>query len=583
MIQDAFVRLRAKQLYWQGYPPAEIARLMGISQNTIYSWKKRDEWDETPPVARVTQSIDARLVQLTGKPDKTGGDFKEIDLLTRQLKKLSDGQPGDANGTKKPRKRKLKNHFTEEQITALREKVMGSLAVHQRDWYDALAVCEAADCRNRMILKSRQIGATWYFAREALLRALRDTVEYSYQRNQIFLSASRRQAYQFKGVIQRLAEEVGVELKGGDKIVLSNGAELHFLGTSAASAQSYTGHLYFDEFFWVANFIKLRKVAAAMATLTGLTRTYFSTPSSETHEAYQFWTGDRWNEKRAKSQRQSFDVTWKTLNSGLLCPDKTWRQIVTIQDVIDKGWKLTRLDEIQDENSEDEFRNLYMCEFVRDGESAFSLNSLIGCGVDGYDDWPDWKPFAPRPVGNRPVWVGYDANGSTGNGDSGALCVVVPPAVPGGRFRTIETIQVRGLEFEEQARVIEDITLKYNVQHVGIDVTGGNGDAVYQIVKKFFPAAVPYNFTLASKRALVMKMLQVIRAGRWEYDRGERELVTAFNAIRKTKTQGGFITYDTDRSRGVSHGDLAWANMLAVINEPLGDDDGAVKSFVMEF
>ncbi|EAQ6047613.1 helix-turn-helix domain-containing protein, partial [Salmonella enterica] len=107
MIQDAFVRLRAKQLYWQGYPPAEIARLMGISQNTIYSWKKRDEWDETPPVARVTQSIDARLVQLTGKPDKTGGDFKEIDLLARQLKKLSDGQPTDVNGTKKPRKRKL--------------------------------------------------------------------------------------------------------------------------------------------------------------------------------------------------------------------------------------------------------------------------------------------------------------------------------------------------------------------------------------------------------------------------------------------------------------------------------------------
>ncbi|HEC9332479.1 TPA: terminase family protein [Salmonella enterica subsp. enterica serovar Orientalis] len=583
MIQDTFTRLRAKQLYWQGYPPAEIARLMGISQNTIYSWKKRDEWDETPPVARVTQSIDARLVQLTGKPDKTGGDFKEIDLLTRQLKKLSDGQTCEAAGGKKTRKRKLKNHFTDEQITALREKVMGSLAAHQRDWYDALAICEAADCRNRMILKSRQIGATWYFAQEALLRALRDTVEHPYQRNQIFLSASRRQAYQFKGVIQKLAEEVGVELKGGDKIVLSNGAELHFLGTSAASAQSYTGHLYFDEFFWVANFIKLRKVAAAMATLTGLTRTYFSTPSSETHEAYQFWTGDRWNEKRAKSQRQSFDVTWKTLNSGLLCPDKTWRQIVTIQDVIDKGWKLTRLDEIQDENSEDEFRNLYMCEFVRDGESAFSLNLLIGCGVDGYDDWPDWKPFAPRPVGNRPVWVGYDANGSTGNGDSGALCVVVPPAVPGGRFRTIETRQVQGLEFEEQARVIEDITLKYNVQHIGIDVTGGNGDAVYQIVKKFFPAAVPYNFTLASKRALVMKMLQVIRAGRWEYDRGERELVTAFNAIRKTKTQAGFITYDTDRSRGVSHGDLAWANMLAVINEPLGDDDGAVKSFVMEF
>lgn len=86
MIQDAFVRQRARQLYWQGYPPAEISRLMGINPNTIYAWKKRDQWDETPPVQRVTQSIDARLIQLTEKQNKTGGDFKEIDLLTRQLK-----------------------------------------------------------------------------------------------------------------------------------------------------------------------------------------------------------------------------------------------------------------------------------------------------------------------------------------------------------------------------------------------------------------------------------------------------------------------------------------------------------------
>lgn len=576
MIQDAFVRQRAKQLYWQGYPPAEIARLMGINQNTIYSWKKRDEWDETPPVQRVSQSMDARLIQLTDKKDKTGGDFKEIDLLTRQLKKLSDGQQAETGAVKKPRKRKLKNHFTEEQIVALREKILDSLSWHQRGWY------EQRHHRNRMILKSRQIGATWYFAREALLDALRDDVKYPYQRNQIFLSASRRQAHQFRGFIQRVAEEVDVELKGGDKIVLSNGAELHFLGTSAATAQSYTGNLKFDEFFWVSNFTNLRKVAGAMATLKGLTRTYFSTPSGETHEAYPFWTGDRWNEKRTKAQRKAFDVGWKTLNSGLLCPDKTWRQIVTLKDVIENGWEYTDLEEIQDENSEDEFRNLYMCEFVRDGESAFNLNALIGCGADGYDEWPDWKPFASRPMGNRPVWIGYDANGSSGNGDSGAICVVVPPLVPGGKFRTVETEQVRGLEFEEQAKVIENFSFKYNVQHVGIDVTGGNGEAVYQIVKKFFPMAMPYTMSMTSKRALVLKMLQLIRAGRWEYDRSERALINAFNSVRKVKTPGGFITYDTDRSRGVSHGDLAWANMLAIINEPLGQESGS-GGFAMEF
>ncbi|MEN4580718.1 terminase large subunit domain-containing protein [Pantoea agglomerans] len=576
MIQDAFVRLRAKQLYWQGFPPAEIARLMGISQNTIYSWKNRDAWDETPPIQRVTQSMDARLCQLTNKDKKSGGDFKEIDLLTRQLKKLDTGQSSVVAG-KPQKKRKPKNHFTDAQIDALRARITDSLAWHQRGWY------EQQDQRNRMILKSRQIGATWYFAREALLRALRTDVKHEYQRNQIFLSASRRQAHQFRGFIQRIAEEVDVELKGGDKMTLSNGAELHFLGTSAATAQSYTGNLFFDEFFWVGNFANLRKVAGAMATLKGLTRTYFSTPSSETHEAYPFWTGQRWNEKRAKSQRQEFDTSWKTLKSGLLCPDKTWRQIVTIQDAVEHGWEYTDVDEIRDENSPDEFQNLYMCEFVKDGESAFILNQLFACSVDGYDEWPDWKPFAARPAGDREVWLGYDANGSSGNGDSGALVAVLPPQVPGGRFRTIETKQLRGMEYEEQAREIELFTMKYNVKHIAIDGTGV-GDAVWQIVKNFFPLAVCYQMNVTSKRALVLKMLQLIRAGRWEYDRSEQALVRAFNAIRRIKTPGGIMTYDADRARGISHGDLAWANMLAIINEPIGrENGGGGGGFAMEW
>ncbi|MDX5553496.1 phage portal protein [Escherichia coli] len=376
MIQDAFVRQRARQLYWQGYPPAEISRLMGINPNTIYAWKKRDQWDETPPVQRVTQSIDARLIQLTEKQNKTGGDFKEIDLLTRQLKKLHDGQPDVMAAGKKGRAKKLKNHFTPEQIAALREKIISRLEWHQRGWFDSLTLCREAGIRNRMILKSRQIGATWYFAQEALLMALRDDVAQPYQRNQIFLSASRRQAFQFKSIIQKAAAEVDVELKGGDKIILSNGAELHFLGTSAASAQSYTGNFYFDEFFWVSRFAELRKVAGAMATLSGLRRTYFSTPSTETHEAYAYWNGDRWNEKKATHKRQRFSVDWKTLHNGLICPDRTWRQIVTLEDVVNHGWKHTDIDEIRDENTEDEFLNLYMCEFVREGESAFTRIEL---------------------------------------------------------------------------------------------------------------------------------------------------------------------------------------------------------------
>ncbi|HAI1440814.1 TPA: hypothetical protein HIT88_005174, partial [Escherichia coli] len=62
--------------------------------------------------------------------------------------------------------------------------------------------------RIRDILKSRQIGATFYFSREALLRALKTG------HNQIFLSASKTQAYVFREYIIAFARLVDVDLTG---------------------------------------------------------------------------------------------------------------------------------------------------------------------------------------------------------------------------------------------------------------------------------------------------------------------------------------------------------------------------------
>ena len=111
-----------------------------------------------------------------------------------------------------------------------------------------------------MILKSRQIGATFYFAREALIDAI------TTGRNQIFLSASKAQAHQFKTYMQAFLNEVlGVKLTG-DPIVLWNNAELHFLGTNFRTAQGRSGNFYFDEFFWVHGFPEINKVASGMAS-----------------------------------------------------------------------------------------------------------------------------------------------------------------------------------------------------------------------------------------------------------------------------------------------------------------------------
>ncbi|KPR57025.1 hypothetical protein [Citrobacter freundii] len=61
------------------------------------------------------------------------------------------------------------------------------------------------------------------------------------------------------------------------------------------------------------------------------------------------------------------------------------------------------------------------------------------------------------------------------------------------------------------------------------------------------------------------------------------DLAQSFMTVRKV-TAGGVITYQSDRARGSNHGDLAWATMQGIYNEPIGAEvTGDNGSFVEEF
>lgn len=208
-------RRHAKHLYWQGYRVCEIAELLGEKSKTLHSWKARDEWDRATPLERIQAATEARLVQLILKDPKTGADYKEIDLLHRQLERqariqrFQDGgtdtdlNPNLAKRNAGEKSKPKRNEITEEMTEKLIEVFLDGCLEYQKDWY------RAGNQRTRMILKSRQIGATYYFAREALIDALLTG------RNQIFLSASKAQAHIFKAYIQAFAREaIEVDLTG---------------------------------------------------------------------------------------------------------------------------------------------------------------------------------------------------------------------------------------------------------------------------------------------------------------------------------------------------------------------------------
>lgn len=576
-------RRQACVLYWQGWRIARIAEHVGLKASTLHSWKRRDKWDETQPVDRVEAVLEARLMQLIAKDPKEPRDYKELDLLGRQMERTArvkkylaggnetDLNPKVANRNAGPRKAPAKNEISAEAADKLREAFLDRMFGYQKHWYRA-GVVE----RIRNLLKSRQIGATYYFAHEALI----DAIETG--RNQIFLSASKKQAHQFKTYIQDFAREsADVELKGENlKLTLADGRspELIFLGTNSRTAQSYHGNLYLDEYFWIPRFQELRKVAAGMASQKQYRQTYFSTPSSLAHEAVPFWDGRLFNKGRPKAEQIKLDVSHEALAAGRRCEDGQWRQIVTILDALAGGCDLFDVEQLRRENSPEEFLQLFMCQFIDDGESIFPLAVLQKCMVDQWEDWGDFKPFAQRPFGHREVWIGYDPARS---GDSAGLIVLAPPDRPGGAFRVLDKIQFAGLNFEEQAERIRLLTQTYNVGHIGIDTTG-LGQAVFELVQKFYPGVMPILYSVDMKVRLVMKAMSVIHGGRLQFDASATDLAAALMSIKKTMTASGRqMTFDAGRSEETSHADLAWALMHALIREPL---EGATttNSSVME-
>ena len=558
---------QAQVMYFSGYKIAEISRQLNIPASTIASWKEREKWDDFAPVGRVELTLESRLNLLILKDNKSGSDYKEIDLLSRQMERMArvkkysfgDGNETDLNPKLKnrntgERRKPEQNAIGQEQEDLLINGVLGGMFQYQRIWHDA------KKHRIRNILKSRQIGATFYFAHEAFVDAL------TTGHNQIFLSASKKQALQFRSYIVSYAKQTAdVDLKG-ETIKLPNGAELIFLGTNSATAQSYHGNLYFDEIFWVPKFDVMRKVASGMAAQKMYRQTYFSTPTTIAHPAYAFFSGKAFNRGRAKADKVEIDISHENLRTGKLCADRQWKQIVTIHDALEGGCNLFNLEDLLAENSKEEFEQLFLCQFADDNSSAFKFADLQLCQVDSLEEWHDFKPFYQRPFGNREVWLGYDP---AFTGDRAALAIVAPPRVEGGDYRVLHKQTFHGMDYETQASRIKQFCDDYNVSRIVIDKTG-MGSGVFQEVKKFYPTVQGLDYNADLKNEMVLKTQNLIQKRRLKFDSGDNDIITSFMTVKKRITGTGKITYVSDRSEDASHGDISWAIMNCILNVPYG-------------
>jgi uncharacterized protein YjcR len=569
----------ARALYLRRNTPKEIASELNLpNARIIYYWAEKEGWADLLSHESTEDAIERRIQLLTGRDGKTELELKELDQLIAHSVKLraqqnkhkeklaaarqesNGGGSGEGyaiheQGDQPRGKRKYKKNdvsgLTEDDLNAWAEEHLFGYQKHLR-----LNIGQQV----RNILKSRQIGATWYFAFEAFENAVLTGDP------QIFLSASRAQAEVFRSYIVNIAEKYfGITLTG-NPIHLSNGAELRFLSTNKNTAQSYSGHLYCDEYFWVPNFAKLNEVASAMATHDKWRTTYFSTPSAKTHQAYPFWTGEEWKKGSKKRAAVVFPTFDAMRDGGRLCPDGQWRYVITMEDAIANGFNLASIDKLRNRYSKDTFNMLYMCVFVDSKDAVFSFSDLEKCGVD-VAFWQDHDPKARRPFSDRPVWGGYDPARS---GDLSTFVILAPPVLAGEKFRVLDIINWRGMNFRHQASEIRKLFARYNFTYLGVDVTG-IGQGVYDNIHPFAMRVLkPIRYDLNTKNRLVLKAADVIESGRIEWDAELKEVAASFMSIRRAVTKaGGAVTFVADRTAETGHAEAAWAIMHGLDNEPL--------------
>ncbi|GAA5097286.1 terminase large subunit domain-containing protein [Wohlfahrtiimonas larvae] len=558
---------QARILFNLGWKEIDIARLLGISQPTVNSWKRSEKWEEATMFEKIQTALEVRYTFLVIKPEKSDKELKELKELGKQVKDLIMPPKTRSSAAKLSSK-----DFDWDKFVSRINEGFNDLFQFQKDiitTFDQLD--QNPNFSSEYLLgKTRQAGLTHTFSFYRLMRLINQN------NNQIYISASKNQAYQARTYIQKFVKEYAdIEIGGRDKMTFKPGLEFYFLAANPATAQGYSGDVTCDEFLWMPRFDELTKVVSACATQERYNVAYLSSASSKDHPGHAFFFGDKWNRKHPKNK---IDTSYDLLRKGHLGQDGKFRQIITIHDAVAGGLNLVNIDKLRMQYDDESFRQLFEFEFFDSNESAFSFDEMRKCMVDALEEWTDWHPYENphRPIGREPVAIGYDPARSH---DGSAVSVLAVPNAKYPYFRSIEKHIWRGSDYDEQAEKIQKIVNRYNVVHFGIDAQG-IGVPVAERVEKFFPNLVRYQSSIETKSQFVLQAKNNFKNKMLRMDHGDSDVVSAFLAIKKKQTPSGLVTYASSRSDDIAHSDISWAMMYAMGYQKLDGSLATARSSV---
>ena len=504
MSTDPHAMDQARHLYTDGLSVAEIAPRVGRSNRTVRGWIRRLGWKKNgSPEAR----LEAAIVALTDKAKKSDKDWRDLDRYSRNLTQL---RKGDAK-----RAERVRAHKMEHQPEGADKADSWAFAYQRRFLED--------NSLFRIFKKARQIGWTLTIAWEGLTDALKRG------RDKGYMSASFRQTRQINRYIKQIGRNrFGLKLRGTEVIRLPNGAEINFFASNEATAQGFSGDMYFDEFAWLRRARECFENAAAIATLKDYRITIGSTPSVHSHY---------------------FEELWDESRSGI----KAGRHQVTIIDAIEQGNNLIDLGKIQSLFSPRAIRRLYMCETLDDQGAVFTFDEIMACVSD---DEEDSGIFARRP--SDTIWGGLDI--ARERDDTSVIFVAVDQVNGRSRFTWRHRHLMNRVAFKAQETRVKNLIGEWRPEEFTIDQTT-IGEQLAEAVADEMPSATLARFTPRLKAELVLNMQDIVSARRLRIPMDQR-LIDSFLAIMRKALETD-VGYEAARGEGIGHADDFWALALA--------------------
>src|SRR5690606_32491866 len=190
------VKEAAKRLYLRRCKPREIQAQLGLPNiRIVYYWIARGGWDELLTDEEPLSAVSRRITLLLEKTEALSkSDLDELDRLTSLREKLlkqasrptvetrpsteappssdpaDQGERRQRRGEGKRKEKPLKNDISGLAEVDFLEKFTSRMFAYQMELFEAKRNPLTARIRN--ILKSRQIGLTYYFAAEAFMDAV---------------------------------------------------------------------------------------------------------------------------------------------------------------------------------------------------------------------------------------------------------------------------------------------------------------------------------------------------------------------------------------------------------------------------